>query len=215
LAPANALACLQLGRAAAAWECLAALAALGPLPAALTPLWRWRLVLLALVEGRPDDARREAEQLDAELTAVGQQMTPEHAIMGRFDLAKFWSSHNDSLRAMAQWTHGHKWLAKSQPFSREEHRAFVDAQIAAFDRARLNGGPRGLAALLFPRAKIIRCRRDPRDIGLSIFTFRFHGAHGYAHDLADLGWYIGEHQRLMAHWKAALPNCVLEVKLSD
>ena len=57
--------------------------------------------------------------------------------------------------------------------------------------------------------------RDPRDIGLSIFTFRFHGSHGYAHDLADLGWYIGEHERLMAHWKAALPNPILEVKLSD
>ncbi len=34
------------------------------------------------------------------------------------------------------------------------------------------------------RAKIIHCVRDPRDIGLSIFTFRFHGQHGYAHDLA-------------------------------
>ena len=73
----------------------------------------------------------------------------------------------------------------------------------------------GLVALMFPSAKIIHCRRDPRDIGLSIFTFRFHGAHGYAHDLADLGWYIGEHDRLMAHWRAALPNAIVEVKLSD
>jgi hypothetical protein len=51
--------------------------------------------------------------------------------------------------------------------------------------------------------------RDPRDIGLSIFTFRFHGAHGYAHNLGDLGWYIGQHLRLMAHWKTVLPNPVL------
>ena len=40
-----------------------------------------------------------------------------------------------------------------------------------------------LIALLFPKAKIIHCVRDPRDIGFSIFTFRFHGEHGYAHDL--------------------------------
>jgi hypothetical protein len=73
----------------------------------------------------------------------------------------------------------------------------------------------GLVGLLLPAAKIIHCRRDPRDIGLSIFTFRFHGAHGYAHDLADLGWYIGQHDRLMAHWKQALPNPILEVNLSD
>ena len=216
---------------------------------------------------------------------------------------------------MAQWTEGHKLLAKFQPFSREAHRAFVDASIAAFSKERLQDGPRAqnrdpapvfvvgmprsgttlveqilaahrdvfgagervalgrafarsaaetrrrpqatsrrwdaaqldraaetyLAELhalapdkaasstrcratfsisassrsCCPAAKIIHCRRDPRDIGLSIFTFRFHGAHGYAHDLADLGWYIGEHDRLMAHWRAALPNAIVEVKLSD
>ena len=57
--------------------------------------------------------------------------------------------------------------------------------------------------------------RDPRDIGLSIFTFRFHGQHGYAHDLADLGWTIAEQDRLMAHWKAALPKPVLTLRLAD
>ncbi len=72
-----------------------------------------------------------------------------------------------------------------------------------------------LIALLFPRAKIIHCTRDPRDIGFSIFTFRFHGEHGYAHDLADLGWMIGEQQRLMTHWKAALPMPILTLRLDD
>ena len=61
----------------------------------------------------------------------------------------------------------------------------------------------GLVGLMLPAAKIIHCVRDPRDVGLSIFTFRFHGLHGYAHDLSDLGWYIGEHDRLMAHWRSA------------
>ena len=32
------------------------------------------------------------------------------------------------------------------------------------------------SACMLPGAKIIHCVRDPRDIGLSIFTFRFHGA---------------------------------------
>lgn len=64
----------------------------------------------------------------------------------------------------------------------------------------------GLVGLLLPRARIIHCVRDPRDIGLSIFTFRFHGHHGYAHDLADLGWTIAQQARLMAHWRAAQPS---------
>jgi hypothetical protein len=73
----------------------------------------------------------------------------------------------------------------------------------------------GLIARMLPGAKIIYCARDPRDIGLSIFTFRFHGHHPYAHDLADLGWYIGQHATLMDHWRAVLPETILTVKLSD
>jgi Flp pilus assembly protein TadD len=73
----------------------------------------------------------------------------------------------------------------------------------------------GLAALLLPGARIIHCARDPRDIGFSIFTFRFYGYHPYAHDLGDLGWYIGEYKRLMAHWQAALPNPILTIELKD
>jgi tetratricopeptide (TPR) repeat protein len=73
----------------------------------------------------------------------------------------------------------------------------------------------GLIGLMFPGARIIHCRRDPRDIGLSIFTFRFHGHHPYAHDLADLGWYITEHDRLCAHWRRVLPNPMMELHLHD
>jgi Flp pilus assembly protein TadD len=73
----------------------------------------------------------------------------------------------------------------------------------------------GLVGRLLPGAKIIHCVRDPRDIGLSIFTFRFHGVHGYAHDLADLGWTIAQQERLMAHWRDMLPNPILTLRLSD
>ena len=73
----------------------------------------------------------------------------------------------------------------------------------------------GLIALLLPGAKFIYCARDPRDIGLSIFTFRFHGYHPYAHDLADLGWTIGQHGRLMDHWRAVLGKRIVTVNLSD
>jgi tetratricopeptide (TPR) repeat protein len=73
----------------------------------------------------------------------------------------------------------------------------------------------GLVALMLPGARIIHCERDPRDIGLSIWTFRFHGEHPYAHDLSDLGWTIAQRARLMAHWRAVLPNPILTVALHD
>jgi hypothetical protein len=68
---------------------------------------------------------------------------------------------------------------------------------------------------MLPGARIIHCVRDPRDIGLSIWTFRFHGEHPYAHNLADLGWTIAQRWRLMAHWRAVLPNRILTVALHD
>ena len=73
----------------------------------------------------------------------------------------------------------------------------------------------GLVGLMLPMAKVIHCVRDPRDIGLSIFTYRFHGYHPYAHDLGDVGWAIAQQLRLMEHWRRALPNPILTVALAD
>ncbi len=73
----------------------------------------------------------------------------------------------------------------------------------------------GFLATLLPGARVIRCTRDPRDFGLSFFQRRFFGYHPYAHDLADLGWYIGQHEALMRHWEAVLPLPMLTIALTD
>ncbi|MGI4794928.1 MAG: sulfotransferase [Janthinobacterium lividum] len=62
----------------------------------------------------------------------------------------------------------------------------------------------GFIATLLPGARIICCTRDLRDVGASIFQHRFIGHHPYAHDLADLGWYMAMHRRLLAHWRTSL-----------
>jgi hypothetical protein len=288
---------------------LEALAALGPMPPEIAPLWLWRHVLLAIGEGDPQRAMAAAEAMQQALDLMGPDAVGEHRIMAHYDLAKFWSGQNRHATAFVHWTQGHALLKQMQPFSRAEHLATIDATIAAFPKTRFDprtiahnndpapvfivGMPRsgttlceqilaahaqvhgagerpalgrlaarlgdpatiaalesdtleaaaqdylaelhalapdktriadkmggnylhlGLVGLLLPQAKIIHCVRDPRDIGLSIYTFRFHGYHGYAHDLADLGWTIVQQQRIMAHWRDVLPNPVLTVKLSD
>ena len=104
--------------------------------------------------------------------------------------------------------------AAAAPYLRELH-ALAPGAARIIDKMPGNFRYLGLIALMLPGARIIHCVRDPRDIGLSIFTFRFYGEHPYAHDLADLGWYITQHDRLMAHWREALPNPLFTVRLVD
>jgi Flp pilus assembly protein TadD len=104
--------------------------------------------------------------------------------------------------------------AAAASYLAELHRLAPDA-TRIVDKMPGNFHYLGLSALMLPGARIIHCVRDPRDIALSIFTFRFYGNHPYAHDIADLGWYIAQYWRLMKHWEAVLPNPILTIRLKD
>ena len=304
------LALLQLNRLDEASRVLDGLTAV---PVDLLPMVHWRRVLLAVARDDRTGADRHAKAMAAALDTMGPNGVPEHRIMGHYDLAKFRSRRDEAAAAFGHWQAGHALLRPMQPFSRDTHRAFVDAQVthyratpsraaeacdpapvfivgmprsgttlchqiiaahpqafgagertaladafaalggggetqaavarvAAAHAATLDAAARsylrdlhalspgkarivdkmpgnyrhlGLAAAMLPGAKFIHCVRDPRDLGFSIFTFRFHGSHGYAHDLGDLGWMIGQQLRLMEHWKAVMPGRILTVALSN
>ena len=71
----------------------------------------------------------------------------------------------------------------------------------------------GLIAVLFPRATIIHCHRDPRDTCISCYTSGIlPRPHPYISDLGDLGFAYRQYERLMAHWKHALPIKILDVR---
>jgi len=59
----------------------------------------------------------------------------------------------------------------------------------------------GFFRLLFPKAHIIHCRRNPIDTCLSIYFQFFVQANGYAYDLKILGEYYNEYKRIMAYWR--------------
>jgi tetratricopeptide (TPR) repeat protein len=72
----------------------------------------------------------------------------------------------------------------------------------------------GLVATLLPRARVVHCRRDPLDTCVSCFFQKFRGVN-YTCDLEELGLYYRQYQRLMAHWRTALPLPVLEVAYEE
>ena len=67
----------------------------------------------------------------------------------------------------------------------------------------------GLIHLLFPNARIIHTRRDPRDTALSCFSLMFTQGPGHYCDLAQLGRFYRHYQALMAHWRDVLPPDVM------
>ncbi|WP_137390677.1 tetratricopeptide repeat-containing sulfotransferase family protein [Rhodoligotrophos defluvii] len=63
----------------------------------------------------------------------------------------------------------------------------------------------GLIAWLFPRARIIYCKRDPLDNGLSCFEQNFELDISFSTDLRAFAHAYRLHERLMSHWFRASP----------
>ncbi|MEZ5893220.1 MAG: sulfotransferase [Parvularculaceae bacterium] len=74
------------------------------------------------------------------------------------------------------------------------------------DKQPLNFLAIGLIRQIFPEAPIVYLRRNPIETGFSIFRRNFSGDWMFAHDLADIGHYYGEHARLAAHWRNTASN---------
>ena len=76
----------------------------------------------------------------------------------------------------------------------------------------------GLIRLLFPHAKIISVRRDPRDVAISNFFTDYagkHGGMGFAYDLDWIGEQLADHNLLMHHWQQLFPEVILEIHYED
>ncbi|WP_158925921.1 sulfotransferase [Acidisphaera sp. S103] len=69
----------------------------------------------------------------------------------------------------------------------------------------------GHIAVLFPNARVIICRRDPRDVGLSCFFQRFRDGMAWAYDLTDTAARTSEIERLADHWRNVLPLRMVEI----
>jgi tetratricopeptide (TPR) repeat protein len=69
----------------------------------------------------------------------------------------------------------------------------------------------GLMAVLFPRARIIHCRRDPMDVAVSCYTELFELKQDFTTDFESFAHYYGQYERLMRHWREVVPAPFLDV----
>lgn len=110
---------------------------------------------------------------------------------------------DDSLKRHAD-AHVTRLAELAQAAGRPAARRVVDKQPLNFLHL-------GLIVILWPRATLVHCRRDPRDTLLSCFSQSFETSYAWAWDLASLAHFYRQYDRLMAHWRAVLPVPMLEV----
>jgi tetratricopeptide (TPR) repeat protein len=98
---------------------------------------------------------------------------------------------------------------------------FIDAQLRrddppAFwylDKNPLNFRYLDLIAALFPDARIIHCRRDPRDTALSLWRQHFaHADLGFSYDFSSIAAFMDGHDRIVAHRRNALPLAFFDLE---
>lgn len=69
----------------------------------------------------------------------------------------------------------------------------------------------GIIALLFPRARVVHCVRDPLDTCVSCFTQNFNQGLRFTTDLSHLASFYRDYRALMAHWRQVLPLPIMDV----
>lgn len=73
----------------------------------------------------------------------------------------------------------------------------------------------GLISLLFPKAKIISCSRDPKDVALSCYMTNFGSNHAYTYNFHAFIEYFQKYEELMVHWKDNLDIEILDIHYED
>ncbi|MBA3562851.1 MAG: sulfotransferase, partial [Gammaproteobacteria bacterium] len=70
----------------------------------------------------------------------------------------------------------------------------------------------GLIDRILPGARVIHCRRNPLDTGLSCFLHGFSGSElAFASDLGNIAIYYRAYRHLMNHWREVLALPMLEI----
>ena len=73
----------------------------------------------------------------------------------------------------------------------------------------------GFINAIFPKAKIIYCRRQPLDIGVSCYIEMFNLSHDFSLDLNSFAHYFLDQENIMQHWQKTLPIDIFTLKYED
>ena len=88
--------------------------------------------------------------------------------------------------------------------------------LRQLDKTPINFLYMGLIAAALPNARVIHLRRNPMDACYAMYKTLFRMAYPFSYDLADLGRYWLEYDRMMNHWRQVFPqDRLLEIDYED
>jgi tetratricopeptide (TPR) repeat protein len=145
-------------------------------------------------------------------TTLVEQILSSHPEIGGGDELSFWS---DKAGMLADAGGGAPTLSAAHELAAEYLallRSIAPAARRVTDKMPQNFQHLGLIHLIFPRARIIHCRRNPIDTCLSIYFTHFSQMPDYAFERHGIVFFYDQYLRLMAHWRRVLPpDRLLEV----
>ncbi len=102
---------------------------------------------------------------------------------------------------------------------RKEYFDFIDNfnhnQKKITDKAPLNFRWIGFIRILFPKAKIIHCVREPKNNCLSMFKNLFEGGLNFTYDQEDLVKFYNHYVKLMNFWKSKYSLDIMDINYED
>lgn len=158
-----------------------------------------------LISGLPRSGKSLAEGLIS--AAEGVRAGDELAVLARFGRTLRWSAGVDAVVTELL----------GEPASPVAALYAPELQGAArvTDTGPTNLFRLGLLGLLHPDVPVILCRRDPLDLGASMFFKQFRRGNLFTASLPALGRAMARAEWLMDHWVATLPNPVLTLRYED
>ena len=93
----------------------------------------------------------------------------------------------------------------------ESTRPRTGARPHFVDKLPLNYLYCGLIHGSLPRARIVHLRRHPLDACYAIYKTLFSHAYPFSYDLVELGQYYVAYDRLMSHWRTAMPGVIYDL----
>ena len=123
------------------------------------------------------------------------------------------ASQNQGRDRLADWDVEQLRAAADQHLGQLSRLGLGAARVV--DKTPLNLMRLGLIGAMFPRARVIRCRRDPRDVAVSNHTMYFAQGNLYSTDQGDCGYAVRQIERLGDCWQRESRLAILDVVYED